>query len=75
MDGDSPHKTHVDSEEGNKTKMAKSCRAAFLEAHSAFSVNHLATEVANNHLPQLHELWRKEEETLIQTNLEQNSRC
>ena len=32
-------------------------------------------EVANTHLPQLHELWRKEEETLIQTNLGEAPRC
>jgi len=57
------------------TMKSKSCRAAFLEAHSAFSVNHLSREVANNHLPQLHELWRKEEETLIQTNLGETPRC
>ena len=57
------------------TQLSKSCRAAFLEAPSAFSVNHLAREVANNHRPQLHELWRKEEETLIQTNLGEAPRC
>ena len=75
MDGETPNKTHVDSKVGNKDEKSKSCRAAFLEAHSAFLVNHLAREVANNHLPQLHELWRKEEETLIQTNLGEAQRC
>ena len=68
MDGETPHKTNVDFKVGNKDKLSESCRAAFLEAHSAFSVNHLSREVANTHLPKLHELWRKEEETLIQTN-------
>ena len=75
MDGESPCKTHVDFKVGNEDETSKSCRAAFLEAHSAFLVNHLAREVANNHLPQLHELWRKEEETLIQTNLGEAPRC